>query len=240
MISTVAPELGDAGSVLNVNADTAAAALAVALQASRLVILTDVEGLYANWPDRSSLISSISATELRALLPGLEAGMIPKMGACLKAVDGGVQRAAHRGRAQRALDAAGNFHHRRQRHPGCPRRGGAVMSEEQNRPEGATEAGAPEAGASEARPQKPARWKPARWLTWSAPEASGGRGRPGSGEQWLARYSHSLMGVFGTPQRVLVRGAGAWSGTPTARSTWTCWAASRSTRWAMPTRSSPP
>jgi acetylglutamate kinase len=94
VISTVAPELGDAGSVLNVNADTAAAALAVALQASRLVILTDVEGLYANWPDRSSLISAISASELRALLPGLEAGMIPKMGACLNAVDGGVQRAA--------------------------------------------------------------------------------------------------------------------------------------------------
>ena len=80
--------------MLNVNADTAAAAVADALHASRLVILTDVEGLYANWPDRSSLISSLTASELRALLPKLESGMIPKMDACLKAVDGGVERAA--------------------------------------------------------------------------------------------------------------------------------------------------
>ncbi|MCY0904769.1 acetylglutamate kinase [Arthrobacter sp. H14-L1] len=94
VISTVAPELSNAESVLNVNADTAAAALAVALQASRLVILTDVEGLYGNWPDKSSLISAIGATELRNLLPVLESGMIPKMEACLKAVDGGVPRAA--------------------------------------------------------------------------------------------------------------------------------------------------
>ncbi|WP_125611606.1 acetylglutamate kinase [Specibacter cremeus] len=94
VISTVAPEVGDASTVLNVNADTAAAALAVALQASRLVILTDVEGLYANWPDKSSLISALGAGELRAMLPNLESGMIPKMGACLAAVDGGVARAA--------------------------------------------------------------------------------------------------------------------------------------------------
>jgi acetylglutamate kinase len=106
VISTVAPEIehdgaNDAGSaraqttgqVLNVNADTAAAALAEALGASKLVILTDVEGLYANWPDRSSLVSSLTASELRELLPGLESGMIPKMEACLKAVDGGVERA---------------------------------------------------------------------------------------------------------------------------------------------------
>ena len=64
-----------------------------ALGASKLVILTDVEGLYANWPDRSSLISSLTASELRELLPSLESGMIPKMEACLKAVDGGVERA---------------------------------------------------------------------------------------------------------------------------------------------------
>lgn len=94
VISTVAPELGDASSVLNVNADTAAAAVAVALNASRLVILTDVEGLYRSWPDKSSLISSIKAGELRELLPGLQSGMIPKMAACLKAVDEGVARAA--------------------------------------------------------------------------------------------------------------------------------------------------
>ncbi|MFT4469847.1 acetylglutamate kinase [Arthrobacter sulfonylureivorans] len=98
VISTVAPEIGGDGEgtnqVLNVNADTAAAAVADALHASRLVILTDVEGLYANWPDKSSLISSLTAAELRELLPGLQSGMIPKMEACLKAVDGGVERAA--------------------------------------------------------------------------------------------------------------------------------------------------
>lgn len=107
VISTVAPEIADGGpavdgradahqttgQVLNVNADTAAAALAEALGASKLVILTDVEGLYANWPDRSSLISSLKASDLRDLLPTLESGMIPKMEACLKAVDGGVERA---------------------------------------------------------------------------------------------------------------------------------------------------
>ncbi|MBD7995859.1 acetylglutamate kinase [Arthrobacter sp. Sa2CUA1] len=98
VISTVAPEIDGAGSptgqVLNVNADTAAASLAVALGASRLVVLTDVEGLYANWPDKSSLISSLTAGELRSMLPSLESGMIPKMEACLAAVDGGVDRAA--------------------------------------------------------------------------------------------------------------------------------------------------
>ncbi len=106
VISTVAPEIFDDGSldagtkqaqttgqVLNVNADTAAAALAEALGASKLVILTDVEGLFANWPDRSSLISSLTVSELRQLLPRLESGMIPKMEACLKAVEGGVERA---------------------------------------------------------------------------------------------------------------------------------------------------
>ncbi|ABY22526.1 acetylglutamate kinase [Renibacterium salmoninarum ATCC 33209] len=94
VISTIAPEVGKASSVLNVNADTAAAALAVALQASRLVILTDVEGLYRNWPDKDSLISALSVKELRELLPSLASGMIPKMTACLKAVDGGVRRAS--------------------------------------------------------------------------------------------------------------------------------------------------
>jgi acetylglutamate kinase len=52
-----------------------------------------VEGLYASWPDRSSLISSLTASELRQLLPSLESGMIPKMEACLKAIDGGVEQA---------------------------------------------------------------------------------------------------------------------------------------------------
>ncbi|MGL3807994.1 acetylglutamate kinase [Paeniglutamicibacter sp. R2-26] len=97
VVSTVAPEVDDrdepTGQVLNVNADTAAAALASALGASKMVILTDVEGLYAAWPDKSSLITSLDTEELRALLPSLESGMIPKMAACLKAVDEGVERA---------------------------------------------------------------------------------------------------------------------------------------------------
>lgn len=97
VVSSVAPEIGadgaPTGQVLNVNADTAAAALAAALGAHKLVLLTDVEGLYADWPDRSSLISSLTAGQLRELLPSLEAGMIPKMTACLAAVDAGVPRA---------------------------------------------------------------------------------------------------------------------------------------------------
>src|ERR687883_574287 len=81
VVSTVAPD-GD-GQVLNVNADTAAAALAVALGAEKLVVLTDVEGLYAHWPDRSSLLSTVRAGELERLVPGLQAGLVPKMEACL-------------------------------------------------------------------------------------------------------------------------------------------------------------
>jgi acetylglutamate kinase len=90
VVSTVAPDIVDPRSVLNVNADTAAAALAVALHARKLVILTDVEGLYTAWPDRSSLVARIRAAELSMLLPKLEAGMVPKMEACLRAVVGGV------------------------------------------------------------------------------------------------------------------------------------------------------
>ena len=97
VVSSVAPEIDDdgepTGQVLNVNADTAAAALAAALGAAKLVLLTDVEGLYADWPDRDSLISSLTAAQLRGLLPSLASGMIPKMAACLAAVDAGVQRA---------------------------------------------------------------------------------------------------------------------------------------------------
>ena len=81
------------GSVYNVNADTAAAALAVALGAEKLVVLTDVEGLYADWPASDEVISELTAESLRALLPSLSSGMIPKMEACLRAVDGGVAKA---------------------------------------------------------------------------------------------------------------------------------------------------
>jgi acetylglutamate kinase len=93
VISTVAPDLDNPAEVLNVNADTAAAALAVALGARKLVILTDVEGLYRDWPDRASLIHQIAARELAALLPSLDSGMRPKMEACLRAVRGGVPQA---------------------------------------------------------------------------------------------------------------------------------------------------
>ena len=84
---------GADGEIYNVNADTAAAALAVALGAEKLVVLTDVEGLYADWPASAELISELSTDELRELLPTLSAGMIPKMEACLRAVEGGVPRA---------------------------------------------------------------------------------------------------------------------------------------------------
>jgi acetylglutamate kinase len=93
VVSTVAPDVDDPSQVLNVNADTAAAALAVALGARKLVILTDVEGLYGDWPDKSSLIHRMTAAELTALLPDLETGMRPKMEACLRAVRGGVPQA---------------------------------------------------------------------------------------------------------------------------------------------------
>jgi acetylglutamate kinase len=91
VVSTVAPDAD--GLAHNVNADTAAAAIAVALGAEKLVMLTDVEGLYADWPDRDSLLGVIHANDLERLLPGLASGMIPKMEACLAAVRGGVPRA---------------------------------------------------------------------------------------------------------------------------------------------------
>lgn len=91
VVSTVA---NGPDSWLNVNADRAAAALAVALGAAKLVILTDVAGLYSDWPDRDSLVSVITTAELEQLLPSLESGMIPKMAACLEAVAGGVPKAA--------------------------------------------------------------------------------------------------------------------------------------------------
>ena len=97
VVSSVAR--GRAGEVFNVNADTAAAALAVALGAVKLVVLTDVAGLYADWPADGTgpaaddVVSSITADELEALLPTLSSGMLPKMDACLRAVRGGVPKA---------------------------------------------------------------------------------------------------------------------------------------------------
>jgi acetylglutamate kinase len=91
VVASIAPDRE--GVVHNVNADTAAAALAVALEAERLVVLTDVEGLYRDWPNSNDVITELSASELRDLLPILESGMVPKMEACLRAVEGGLTRA---------------------------------------------------------------------------------------------------------------------------------------------------
>jgi acetylglutamate kinase len=88
VVSTIAPDTD--GIVHNINADTAAAALAEALSAEKLLMLTDVEGLYTSWPDRESLVSEIDAGALTQLLPTLEAGMVPKIEACLRAVAAGV------------------------------------------------------------------------------------------------------------------------------------------------------
>ena len=88
VVSTLAPDTE--GTVYNINADTAAGALATALQAEKLLILTDVEGIYAHWPDPTSLITHLTSTELTDLLPHLSSGMIPKAESCLKAVNAGV------------------------------------------------------------------------------------------------------------------------------------------------------
>jgi acetylglutamate kinase len=88
VVSTIAPDSD--GVVYNINADTAAAALAEALGAEKLLMLTDVEGLYTRWPDRDSLVSEIDTATLTDLLPALEEGMVPKIEACLRAVDAGV------------------------------------------------------------------------------------------------------------------------------------------------------
>ncbi|BBU22898.1 acetylglutamate kinase [Mycobacterium xenopi] len=88
VVSTLAPDTD--GVVYNINADTAAAALAEALGAEKLLVLTDVEGVYTRWPDRDSLVSEIDTATLSRLLPSLQTGMIPKVEACLRAVAGGV------------------------------------------------------------------------------------------------------------------------------------------------------
>jgi acetylglutamate kinase len=91
VVSSVAR--GESGETYNVNADTAAAALAVALGAAKLIVLTDVDGLYRDWPASTEVISQLAANELEVILPSLSAGMIPKMEACLTAVRGGVPQA---------------------------------------------------------------------------------------------------------------------------------------------------
>jgi acetylglutamate kinase len=91
VVSSVARNVD--GGVYNVNADTAAAALAVALEAEKLVVLTDVDGLHADWPNSDEVVQRLDSDALAALLPSLSSGMAPKMEACLRAVRGGVPRA---------------------------------------------------------------------------------------------------------------------------------------------------
>lgn len=91
VVSSVAR--GVDGQTYNVNADTAAGSLAVALRAEKLIVLTDVAGLFRNWPDSEEIYESLTAEELRDIVPTLTSGMVPKMEACLRAVDGGVRRA---------------------------------------------------------------------------------------------------------------------------------------------------
>jgi len=93
VVSTVAPDLDVEGQVLNVNADSAASALAVALKAEKLVVLTDVEGVYGNWPDKDSLISRLTLSAAADLLTRVSAGMVPKLEACVRAVTEGVPQA---------------------------------------------------------------------------------------------------------------------------------------------------
>ncbi|SDJ88053.1 N-acetylglutamate kinase [Nocardioides sp. YR527] len=102
VVSSVAPDVD--GTIYNVNADRAASALAIALAAEKLLVLTDVEGLYLDWPDPEEVIGEISPEALEGILPDLASGMIPKMSACLEAVKGGVKRATVvDGRAEHAV-----------------------------------------------------------------------------------------------------------------------------------------
>ncbi len=102
VVSSVAPDID--GTIYNVNADRAASALAIALAAEKLLVLTDVEGLYLDWPDPEEVIGEISPEALEGILPDLASGMIPKMSACLEAVKGGVKRATVvDGRAEHAV-----------------------------------------------------------------------------------------------------------------------------------------
>lgn len=98
VIAPVCPEVDDqgrpTGEVLNVNADTVATALARALGAEKLVMLTNVAGIYRTWPDPSTLIPDITASQLRRLVPDLTEGMRPKAMALLEAIDSGVRSAA--------------------------------------------------------------------------------------------------------------------------------------------------
>lgn len=88
VIASIAP--GEDGQPLNVNADAVAGAVAGALQAAKLVYLTNVEGLYQDLGDFGSLISELKSDELRTMAAELSEGMRPKAASALEALDAGV------------------------------------------------------------------------------------------------------------------------------------------------------
>lgn len=105
IVPVIAPiARGEDGHIYNLNADTAAGAIAAALGAHKLIYLTDVEGLYRDFDDPESLINRVRISEMRELLPTLSGGMVPKIESCLKAMEAGV-RHAHilDGRVQHSL-----------------------------------------------------------------------------------------------------------------------------------------
>lgn len=93
VVATVAA--GDDGGAFNVNADLVAGELAAALGADKVIFLTDVDGLYRDFSDKSSLISALSPDQAEQLIASdlLEGGMVPKVAACVQALKGGVRRA---------------------------------------------------------------------------------------------------------------------------------------------------
>jgi acetylglutamate kinase len=86
---------GDDGGSFNINADLVAGEVAAALGAEKVIFLTDVDGLYADFEDKGSLISALTFDEAESMIAGgaLASGMIPKVGACVHALRRGVERA---------------------------------------------------------------------------------------------------------------------------------------------------
>ncbi len=87
--------IGDDGGCFNVNADVVAGHIAAAIGAHKVVFLTDVDGLYENFPDKGSLVSNMTVAEAKAMLESgtLSTGMIPKISSCVRALEAGVHRA---------------------------------------------------------------------------------------------------------------------------------------------------
>jgi acetylglutamate kinase len=93
-VPVISPVGGDRdGNIYNINADYAAAAIGVSLDADSLVYLSDVDGLYGDINDRTSLISVITAGEIGELIQkgSISGGMIPKMKCCTEAIEKGVK-----------------------------------------------------------------------------------------------------------------------------------------------------